>query len=507
VITQAKVPDVGSLSWIRSYHTGVFSDVPPAVLLEAAAESGGNLIPVDVNELDFFDIQALRRGHVARAKFQPVEVTGLVTLPGPTGDTQVRKMRALVITHVLAHRSGLVLLRPTIRFDSLSVQGGLAATALHRLERAMWTLASDLWWHVPGSAEPLAGYTRNYLNFVFLDLFARWSGDTVDPHRLAAWAVEDVHGCDRLHEMVAEGMLEHPFPVSFGTDIQLVLPRRPDESGADWSTRVSTLAMDVMRPESTVVDTPPCDLEPDTHALSWFVDEHVSLLVRAHGRLDDNLDVIDMDRTQVTEYLSLRRAGLANVQRATQRVITEHIGISRPQLARWQYLVATLTDDYVLHSRTGRLIEPLKLHFSRETRLRDVNDLERQVRSNLDWFQARIEAAAAWTGGLVGAVVGAGALALSLTEPARIVIARVTGTPAESVADRHGLLLAGTLLVVVSFSFVVSFSVVRRLSSSLRLSQAGATRLRAWRWSGQRGVAARRRSAVLASRHPGPRQG
>jgi hypothetical protein len=325
-------------------------------------------------------------------------------------------------------------------------------------------------------------------------------GEDVDPQRLAAWAAEEPRGCERLHQMAADGLLEHPFPVSFGTEIQVALPPRAGESTADWSARVDALAWDIMRPPSAVVDTPPHDLESDAQTVAWFVDESVSLLVRADGRLDATLDVIDVDRSQVTEFLALRRGALSSVQRITQRVITERAAISRQQLARWQYLVATLTDDYVLHARAGCLLEPLKLNFVHEPRLRDINDLERQVRSNLDWFQARIEASAEWTGGLVGAAVGAAALALSLAEPVRIVIAKLTDTPVDAVADRHGLTLAGAILLVVLLSFTASFSVVRHLSSNLRPLSRGRTRARL--------VVRRRRprrscGTVVANRPPG----
>jgi hypothetical protein len=454
---------VGNLSWIRAYHIGVFADTPPLDLL-TSNDLGVTLL--DVDEQQFFDIQPLRRGQVARGKLAPVRVTGPMRLPDAAGQGVVRHISGEVVTHLVAHRSGFLLIRPTIRFDRLQVEGGLSAPALHTLERGVWAMASDLTWQL--SEIELRGYVRNYMNYVFLDLFTQWSGEKPSRRQLAEWSVEEKHGCERLHRLVAEGRLEHPFPVSFGTDVQVAMARRPDESIADWNARAAELAWEIMRPSTGAVDTTPLDLESDARSVAWFMDESVSLVVCADARLDPDMDVLDPDRAQLNEFLALRRGGLTSVQRITQRVITERQGISRRQLARWQYLVATLTDDYVLHARLGRLLEPVKLSFARDPRLRDINDLERQVRSNLEWFQARIEAAGQWTGGLIGAAVGAAALAFSLTEPVRLVIGTVTSTPVAEVGDRHGPLLAGAVLAVVLLAFSLSFLLVKRLSDTLR---------------------------------------
>lgn len=445
----------------------------------------------------FFDIQALRQGHVARAKLPPIEVTGEVALPGASGVSQSREIRANVITHLLFHQSGFVVIRPTIRFDQISAEGGITPAALHKLERAVWTMATELSWWIPELDTPLRGFARTYMNYVFLSLLVRWTRQRVRPQQVAAWAEEGMHGCERLHELTRTGVLEHPFPVSFGTDIQVVVPMLPQETPDQWNRRIAPLAWAIMRPESAAVDTPPSDIEPDALTVAWFMDEAVSLLIRADGAFDPELDVVDADRSQVVEFLTLRRGGLASVQRATQRVITERIAISRRQLAQWQYLVATLTDDYVLASRIGVLMEPIKESFARDRRLRDVGDLERQVRQNLDWFQARIEAAGQWTGGLIGAAVGAAALALSLAEPVRLLLAWATGASAEEVVDRYAFLLALSILVVVAISFVSSYAVVLRLSTRLKpLVGPGSRQARR----------ARRRRASLRRRLGVPRQ-
>ncbi len=504
VTTGDTLPETGCLSWIRSYHTGMFADDSPADIMDRARRSGLGLAPIDVDRLSFFDIQVLRHGHVARAKLAPVTVTGTITMAGVSDQSATRSLRAPVVTHLLLHQSGFVLLRPVIRFDQLEVEGGLQPRDLHQLERSIWTMASDLHWHLPGLDRPMRGYVRNYMNYVFLDLLARWSGERTRPARRADWATEGIHGCDRLHELTAEGVLEHPYPVSFGTEIQVALPRSPGESWDAWNERAASLAWVVMRRPGTTVDTPPPDFESDARSVAWFMDEHVSLLVRAaESGLDPELDMVDTDRGQITEFLALRRGALSNVQRATQRVLTERIAISRQQLAHWQNQVATLTDDYVLNSQSAVLLEPLKQNFANERRLRDLKDLAEQVKANLEWFQNRIVANAEWTGGLVGAAVGAAALAISLTEPVRILVARLAGTTVDTVADQYGVVLASAIMAVVGVSFVVSFSVVRRLSNRL-MPLAGKKRPRLGGQRGRRRTPRPRTSTDTAASIPSP---
>lgn len=454
---------------MRAYHTGVFSERQPQELLDSSAASGLDLIPIDADKLEFYDIQALRRRHVARAKLRrPAFLTGVVTDSSDSGELSRREITAEVATHLIAHRSGFLIIRPTIRLDRLSNAETTQVGLLHELQRAAWVGEEGFWWQVPGTSKPLPGSARNYMNWIYLSLFAAWSGRPAHPDELLQLAVEKLHGCDRLHEMFAAHDLEYPYPVSFGTEFQFVVSPRPGEAADAWERRAGALAWSVMRPASAALDVPPGDAEKDARTVCWFMEEHISLLVRSGGILDDTLDVVDSERVQLIEFLTLRRAALMCVQRTTQRVLTERMTVSRRQVARWQYLVATTTDDYVLDARVARLFELLNRHFTAEPRLRDPRDLERQVRSNLDWFQARMEAAAEWTGGLVGAAVGAAALALSLTEVIRIAIATVTNTKVEEVADKQGWLLAAALAVLVTISFAVTLTFVRRMANTLR---------------------------------------
>src|SRR5690606_7179566 len=132
VITETRLPETGCLAWIRAYHLGTLAHEAPVDLLDRAQSSGLPLSVLDVDDRLFFDIQALRQGHVARAKLPPVEVSGPVVLPGADGVSQSRDMRAEVVTHLLLHQSGFVLIRPTIRFDRIAVAGGLTPAALHK---------------------------------------------------------------------------------------------------------------------------------------------------------------------------------------------------------------------------------------------------------------------------------------------------------------------------------------------------------------------------------------
>src|SRR4029079_791813 len=121
--------------------------------------------------------------------------------------------------------------------------------------------------------------------------------------------------------------------------VEAVLPRHPGESTMDWSGRVAELSWPIMRPANRDQDTTPSRVEPDSTTVAWFVDENMALLIRADGALDPLLDVVDRDRSQITEFLALRRGALTCIQRSTQRVLTERLSISRDQLAHWQNLV------------------------------------------------------------------------------------------------------------------------------------------------------------------------
>lgn len=448
----------------------------PRDLFAAAAAYGPEVALSDIDAHAFYDLQPLRRGHVARTRLRPIEFDGTLLLPD-----RDREVRGTVAVHIVAHACGFAVIRPTLRFEWYRGDGGLGYAELHQLERAVWRFDYPMRWYVPGCPGGMPGGVRTLMNWAFLDLYERARGEVADPRRIAEWAAEGIQGCGRLHEMRALGRISYPFPVSFGTQFELV---DPAFDGSGRAARRTALAL--LRAESDDLTAEPVNIEDDSDLICWYLEENQALTVTGEGRVDAELDAVDTDRTQLLEFLALRRATLRCVQRDTQRVLTERLEVTRAQIEHWQHIVASTTDDYVLHDRIGRLIEPLRLHYAQEARMRDIRHLKEQVRANLAWFQERIDTAADWTGGLVGAAVGAAALVISLQDVVRIVVASVVGVSPERVAEQYGLVIAGALLILVVLSFLASLSLIKRMSSRLRPFSAWRTEPRRPPWRRRR---------------------
>lgn len=444
----------------------------------------------------FFDIQALRLGHVARYRLPPIGFDGVLRLRG--GD---RPVGGKVAIHLLVHASGFMVIRPSLRSEWLVYEGGVTAEVLGQLERAMWITGYPLRWHVSPD-QTVEGSVRCLMNWVFFDLYERVHGDA-DPARVAAWADEGIQGADRLHEMYDEGLINYPFPVSFGAQFEIVNPGisrlfRGRETEREWQHIIDQL----MYPDRGDMRAVPVTLGRETLD-RWYLSENQALTLVPAGTADDDMDVIDPDRTQLLEALGLRRAVLRCVQRDTQRVLTERLTVTRHQLERWQHMVASTTDDYVLHDRIGQLIEPIRLHNSNEILIRDLGDLERQVRANLAWFQERLDTLSAWTGGLVGASVGTVAMVLSLQEALKAVLSQTLNREPDKVFQDFGWLFALTMLLLMIASFAVAVFLIRRVTRKLspfsrRLPVRGGPRAR------RRDRAIRR--AIAAGIPPPPQQ-
>jgi hypothetical protein len=421
--------------------------------------AGERLSAVEHTRQGFFDIQTLRSRHAARARYAPVvHVTGSFRQDGRTA-----KFRAPVIIHLLAHASGFVCLRPTIRFEQIRPE--VDCWLLRHLERGLWQPELGLEFSIEGLAGPLTGNIRPLLNWVFLDLVTRWSGTRTDPRQLSDWASERRFGCERLHQLVAEGRLDYAYPVSFGTQLELTDRRlaRPREADK-FAARISRLIMRGPDPDS---DVEPVDVEKDSRNLWWYVEESKSLTLSSPRGLHPDLDVIDTDRTQLLEFLTIRRAALRSVQRETQRILADGSRISRARVDGWHQIVSITTDDYVLNDRMGAIISPLRRHNSEDRRLRDLAELEQQVRANLDSFQRRLEAGGAWVSSVLGALVGAGALVIGLDSVTRSVMSRVLGVPVIDLPVRHAALLSVVTIALLVLTFIGTYALIRRASASL----------------------------------------
>jgi hypothetical protein len=460
---------IGSVSWFRAYHVGLLIPDTPTFVL--SGQAGARLNPIDAVGHYFFDIQTLRRGHVARASYLPViPVSGLFPIRGRTEEFEGR-----INVHLLVHVSGFVCLRPTIRFDQFHPRSP-DRWLLHYLERGLWNERQALKFRVPETGTPLVGNMRTLMNWVFLDLIARWAGMPSDPERLAEWALECSFGCERLHQLAKEGRIDFPFPVSFGTQFEIaearlssLAPRKADEFAAH-------VAHEVMRTEHSKFDVPPLDIEHDARRIWWYVEENQALTLTGESSIDPVLGVIDPDRTQLLEYLTIRRGALRSVQRETQRILSEGTRISKSRVEMWHQILAMTTDDYVLNDRIGQLIKPLRRHNAEERRLRDLALLEEQVRGNLESFQRRLEATGAWITSVVVALVGAGALVIGLDSVTLSVLSSLLNVPVNEVPTRYGALLSAATIILLGLSFIATYALIRRTSARLETRLEGRRR-------------------------------
>lgn len=447
----------GSVSWFRVYHVGVLIPDVPSFLMSGHANE--RLQPLNGSNR-FFDIQAQRSHHAARARYTPaIQVTGTFRRNG-----EPASFRAPVNLHLLAHTSGFVCLRPTIRFDQL--HPGPDGCLLRHLEGGLWEPQLGLRFHIAGLADPLTGNVRPLLNWIFLDLLTRWSGGRAEPGQLSAWAPEGPTGCERFHQLTAQGRLDYPYPVSFGTQTELA-DRRLLQPGKANRAAVR-MAHEVMRGPAPDLDVPPVDVEPDCRNLWWYVEENQALTLTTPRTLNPALDVVDPDRTQLLEFLNIRRAALRSVQRETQRILVAGRKISRGRVETWHQIVATTTDDYVLDDRIGKLIGPLRRHNADDPRLRDLAELEAQVRANLGSFQQRLEASGAWISSVLSALVGAGALVIGLDSVTRSVLGRLTGVPVAELPARHPALLSVVTVALLAATFAGAYALIRRASLVLQ---------------------------------------
>src|SRR5918999_1172755 len=387
-----RIPSRWTISWFRAYDLGDLANLRPQEILESGARAGSTFPDIDAQA--FFDIQALRRGHVARMRLAPIRFDGVVRL---AEDDQ--PIHGEVDIHLLAHASGFVVIRPTLRAEAVRLpRGGYGVELLKQLERAFWITEYPLNWHVSDTHDPLPGGGRRLMNWVFLDLYERACQSANTTSTIIEWANEGIQGCDRLHTMREEGRLAYPFPVSFGTQYELVGSASVLSTLADCR---ETLAQALFGHDDTAPRPRPINLGPGV------------------------------------------REG-------------------------WQHMVASTTDNYVLYDRIGVLIEPARRHINEMTEIRDLGDLEKQVRDNLAWFQERIDTLAEWTGGLIGAAVGTAAMVLSLQEPVKGLLGQVTGDSADEVVNNDAMLFGGVMVVLMALSFALCMLGIHMFTSRLR---------------------------------------
>jgi len=106
--------DKYSVSWIRTYHTARF--IGDLRGLATVGEGQRRIKSVDQYIHQFYDIQALRNGHFARAVLDPFDFSGRVPVHGRA---EMGELRGTARCHLLAHVSGFIVLRLTVRSDEV----------------------------------------------------------------------------------------------------------------------------------------------------------------------------------------------------------------------------------------------------------------------------------------------------------------------------------------------------------------------------------------------------
>lgn len=442
-----------SVSWIRTYHTAC--SIEDLQGLMSAAEGQQRITLVNQYIHEFFDIQALRNGHFARAVLDPFSFSGKVP---SRGQSAMGELHGIARCHLLAHSSGFIVFRLTVRSDEMQYSGLRDDTFFAGLERAFWVGDTPFRWFVDSNGGSVSGNARVPLNYTFLDLHERWRGRIVTPNQLCQWAEEGKTGCERLHELCLKGELHYPFPVSFGTQL---------EFGIDTGdpAELDQLVQAIAEPHAghslrTV-------FAREVTSTRWYLTENQAFTLVSPAAFDDVLDVLDSDRTQLLEFIGLRRAALRSVQRDTQQILSEARGVTRRRVEEWRMLLATTTDDYVLHDRVARLLEPVRVHMATAPSVRDPAILENQVRSNIMSFQSRLDFAGQRVGTLIGALFGVIAAVLTLGSVFQTIASRLWRVEVGQLADKHPITSVLIDLGVVTVSYFLTMVYIRRVSRRL----------------------------------------
>jgi hypothetical protein len=441
----------GSVSWLRAYPT------PGSIPALHTAPDDGELHATDPRRLlvdgelldgddNFWDVQALRRGHVSR-----VLSRAAVECRDPGSEDWVP-----VETHLVLHEAGLALIRLT--FDPRRAEHDIEFPDLARYSDAVWGSAQITWRiSLAGESWQMDAGVRDLMDMVMLPMHECFCGRTPDLAAFRKLTTFDER-YTWLEGRVAAGELLSPYPVTFGTAYELVWHSRDTETPSPES--LAELACDVPKPLADTAFGRPADTG---YSYEWFIGENRSVLALVGPQERTQLGAFDALRIQTLEYLTLQRAALRTVQRGTQQVITEQGTTTRRKLQQWQRLVSAFTDDYVLHDRIGAILGPVRRYMRDDPQLRDPGELEEQVQENLSTFGNLLDAAGARVAIVLSGLFGVVA-AITLVPLAReieLAVFKTRGT-VETFSAQHLILSIGLdvcLLIVVG---TMSALIIRR---------------------------------------------
>lgn len=375
-----------------------------------------------------------------------------------SGQTAIGELLGVARCHLLAHSSGFIVFRLTVRSDEVQYSGVPDDVFFSGLERAFWIGNTSFRWFVGADGKSMTGNARIPLNYIFLDLHERWRGRIANSDQLCQWAEEGKTGCERIHELCHKGELHYPFPVSFGTQLEF---GRDAGNPAELDQLVQAIAEPHAGHSLRTV------FAREVTNTRWYLAENQAFTLVSPAAFDKVLDVLDPDRTQLLEFLSLQRAALRSVQRDTQQILSEARGVTRERVEEWRMLLATTTDDYVLHDRVTRLLEPVRLHLATAPSVRDPSILENQVRNNITSFQSRLDLAGQQISTLIGALFGVVAAVLTLGSVLKTIASRLLEVEVGQLADQHPITSVLIDLGVVTLSYLLTMVYIRRASRRL----------------------------------------
>ncbi len=325
---------------------------------------------------EFWDVQALRRSHVVRI----ISASSLQCRPPMSVDW------VPININLVLHEAGLALIRLTL--DPRLAKRDIALPELAMYSDAVWRNECMSWrLDIGGERWELNADVRRVMDAIMLPMHVRFCGRAPDLASLRKLETPEER-YQWLDERVAARESLSAYPQTFGTAYELVWDTHASEQRSLRSVAELTYGTKVDPGDDLFLKPAETGYEHN-----WFIGENRAVLALVGTRDRSRIGTFDTLRTQTLEYLTLQRAALRAVQRATQLTITERRTISRGQLQQWQRLVAALTDEYVLHDQVASILRPLRKHMKENPHLRNPDGLEAQVRQNLATFHDVIEAA------------------------------------------------------------------------------------------------------------------
>lgn len=363
-----------------------------------------------------------------------------------------------VTSSLMIHVSGFVVLSLTAQSDDHSTIDGLAGWTA-RQERALWEPTQRQWRFASGSESiDFTASVRGCLNFLFLLVHESLGGRSTPLGELINFVNDGPLGNDHLMALCRQQEISYPFPVSFGTHVEVI-----DVSLYEGENARSDFLRQAMRRAHLSSTMAYAGRVPGRRERPWFFLENQSVVFSPRDPDPREL----ADRIHVIQFVTLRRAAMRSVQRDTQRILSGGLSVSRRRIDEWRLILATTNDKYVLHDRISEYIRPLYLHMSESEGMRDPAELEDQVRRNIDSFQSRLDSASQNVSTVVGALFAVVAAVIGLGSATKILASQALGVPRRDFDELRPWLSIVIDVGVMALAFAVTWYFIRRAGERL----------------------------------------